>query len=218
MEAVALRSNHIEWGAASQPLKGNVESGDAYIVHHFPGGALAAVIDALGHGSEAAEIARQAVAIIEERAADPPVLLLQRCHQHLQGAPRGAVMTLASFSFEDNTLTCAGVGNVEGILLRANPQASSSAVPRPESVVPRRGVVGGNLPPLRASSHSLATGDTLVLATDGIRLGFAADARMDRDPQGIADTVLHQYNLGTDDALVLVVRYRGAQPHLGPQP
>jgi serine phosphatase RsbU (regulator of sigma subunit) len=206
MEAVAMISNPIEWGVAATPLKGNRESGDTYLVRHFAGGALAAVIDGLGHGSEAAQAAREALATLEQRPAESVIVLLQQCHQQLQGAPRSVVMTLASFNFEDKTLTCAGVGNVEGCLVRADPRA----VPRHESVVPRRGLVGGRLPSLRASSHSLTPGDSLVLATDGIRPGFEAELKREGAPQEIADAILRQHNLGTDDALVLVVRYLGA--------
>jgi serine phosphatase RsbU (regulator of sigma subunit) len=175
------------------------------LVRHFAGGALAAVIDGLGHGMEAAEAARGAVAALEERPSESVVFLLQQCHQRLQGAPRSAVMTLASFNFEDKTLTCAGVGNVDGILMHAD----SRALARHEAVVPRRGLVGGRLPALHACGHALMPGDTLVLATDGIRPGFDAELRMDRDPQAIADGILRQYSLATDDALVLVVRYLG---------
>jgi negative regulator of sigma-B (phosphoserine phosphatase) len=206
MEAVGMRSEQIEWGVASTPLKGNTESGDSYLVRHFAGGALAAVIDGLGHGSEAAEAARGAVATLEERPSESVIFLLQQCHQRLQGAPRSVVMTLASFNFTENTLACAGVGNVDGVLMRADPRA----VPPQESVLPRRGLVGGRLPPLHGTNHSLKPGDLLVLATDGIRPGFHVDLRPDLAAQAIADTILQQHSLGTDDALVLVVRYLGA--------
>jgi negative regulator of sigma-B (phosphoserine phosphatase) len=208
MEAVAMSSEKIEWGVASTPLKGNKESGDTYLVRHFAGGALTAVIDGLGHGSEAAEAARGAMATLEERPSESVIFLLQQCHQRLQGAPRSVVMTLASFNFAENTLMCAGVGNVEGILMHADPRA----ILRQEAVVPHRGLVGGRLPPLRASSHPVRPGDTLILTTDGIRPGFDSEMRSDLAPQALADAILGQYNLGNDDALVLVVRYLGAKP------
>jgi len=198
--------NPIEWGVAGTPLKGHTESGDTHLVRHFAGGALAAVIDGLGHGSEAAQAAREALACLEQKPAESVIVLLQQCHQHLQGAPRSVVMTLASFNFEDKTLTCAGVGNVDGYLVH-----SDRAAPWIEAVVPRRGLVGGRMPALRASSHALRPGDMLVLATDGIRPGFEAELKREGAPQEIADAILRQHSLGIDDALVLVVRYLGAQ-------
>ena len=55
----------------------------------------------------------------------------------------------------------------------------------------------------------MAPGDTLILSTDGIRSGFAASVTSAEAPQVIADRVLAGYAKGTDDALVLVVRYLG---------
>ena len=152
------------------------------------------------------EAAREAIAVLAAQPSESVIFLLQQCQQRLQGAPRSVVMTLASYNFDLNNLICAGVGNVDGVLMRADPKT----VPPQEAVLPRRGLVGGRLPPLHASSHSLKAGDTLVLATDGIRPGFHVELRPELPPQVIADAILRQYNLGTDDALVLVVRYLGA--------
>ena len=62
---------------------------------------------------------------------------------------------------------------------------------------------------LRAFSL-LVRGDTLVLATDGIRHGFKAEIHAARSPQQIADEVMRHWAETTDDACVVVVRYDGA--------
>lgn len=202
-----MSTDQIEWGVATSPLKGNTESGDSYSVHHFSGGVLVAAVDGLGHGAEAAEAARAVVATLEERPTDSVSSLLQQCHARLRGKPRGAVMTLASFDFKQKVLICAGVGNVEGVVLRQD--AGKTTLFR-EAVIPRRGVIGGVLPQLHMSSHPLTAGDTLILVTDGIRFGFDQDLRLSGSPQAVAETILREYSLGTDDALVLVVRYVGS--------
>ncbi len=206
-----MNTSQIEWGVASSPLKGNVESGDTYLIRHFPGGALAAVIDGLGHGGEAAEAARAAMAMLEEHPSDSVIFLLQDCNHRLQGAPRGVVMTLVSFDFTERTLTCAGVGNVDGVLIRAATSAGPNVPHQHESILPRRGLVGERLPHLHAASHALFPGDTLVLATDGIRIGYTAEVRSQRTPAEIADAILKNYSSGSDDALALVVRFVGAE-------
>jgi hypothetical protein len=81
-----------------------------------------------------------------------------------------------------------------------------------ESVTPRGGVVGYQLPPLRAAAVSVATGDTLVMATDGIRSAFLAELRAPATPAQLAREVFSRHARGTDDALVLVARYVGAPP------
>ena len=184
------------------PIKGQEKSGDSYLVETFASGALVAVIDGLGHGREAAEASRVAYDAIRERPFDSVTAILERCHQRMLGISRGAVITLASLNPKDATLTCAGVGNVEGILFRADPESK----PRHETVIPRRGVVGSHMPSLHASAFPIAKGDTLILVTDGIRRGFEGTIRLEQAPQEIADSILKQHALGTDDALVLVVR------------
>jgi hypothetical protein len=170
-------------------------------VQPLPDGVLLAVIDGLGHGEGAAAAARSAAAVLRQRAREPLVPLVQHCHEALRRTS-GAVMSLAVFQPGEGVLTWLGVGNVEGIRLRAD------AGPRParDAVVQRGGVVGYRLPPLRASVLSVAPGDTLILATDGIRSGFAERLDPSGPPQQIADDIFHRYAKDTDDALVLVAR------------
>jgi hypothetical protein len=194
----------VEWGSAGAALDG-ADSGDACVVAPFPGGALVAVIDGLGHGPEARDATREAVRILEACAGEPLGALVERCHEALRKT-RGAVMSLASFDARAASLTWLGVGNVEGFLLRAAPGGR----PR-ESLTLRGGVVGYQLPPLRPAALSVARGDTLVMATDGIRSAFVADLAPSPRPQELADAILARHARGTDDALVLVARYAGGE-------
>src|SRR5881396_3494806 len=130
----------------------------------FLDGPLAAVMDGLGHGPEAASAARQAAGILEASAGEPVIALVQRCHDGLRRT-RGVVMSLASFTARDSSMAWIGVGNVETVLLRADPSASR----RREAISRRGGVVGYQLPPLRATALPVSRGDTLIMATDGIR-------------------------------------------------
>lgn len=101
-----------------------------------------------------------------------------------------------------------GVGNVEGLLVRANPDMS----PQKESLLIRPGVVGGQLPSLQASIIPIMAGDTLVFATDGILSGFAEKVNSQDPPREIATSILINYSKGSDDALVLVARYLDQRP------
>ena len=197
----------IEWASAGAALEGEVESGDVHVVAGFDGGVLVGVIDGLGHGPEAAEAAREAARVLEELAGEPLSTLVEQCHQALRKT-RGAVMTLASFDERAATMTWIGVGNVEAILLRSGRADPSTR----EGVALRGGVVGYHLPTLRESSLPVSYGDTLVLATDGIRSGFVAGLAGQGTPQEIADAILARYSRGSDDALVVVARYVGATP------
>jgi phosphoserine phosphatase RsbX len=195
----------VDWAVATLALEGEYESGDLHVVAPFEGGALVAAIDGLGHGPEAAVAARGAADALERHAARPITELFQRCHESLR-ATRGAVITLASFNgAAGGTMSWAGVGNVEGTLLRAHP---GDERPR-ESVMLVGGVPGHQLPALRPYELPVWPGDTLVLATDGVRGGYLDLIAASDPPQQIADHVLAEYGKGTDDALVLVARYLG---------
>lgn len=187
---------------AAATLAGQISSGDRALVAPFPGGTLVAVVDGLGHGHEAGEAAAAAVRVL---AADPAASLgelLTRCHEELRRT-RGAVMTLASFRAAESQMTWLAVGNVEGMLVRAQPTARSEAVPM------RGGTVGYVLPTMQARAVHVDPGDTLVLATDGIRAGFRDEVARPRSPQEIADRILDGYGKRSDDACVLVARYVG---------
>jgi len=183
------------------------ESGDRHLIARFPDGVLAAVMDGLGHGPEAASAARQAAGILEASAGEPVIALVQRCHDGLRRT-RGVVMSLASFTARDSSMAWIGVGNVETVLLRADP----SATRRREAISGRGGVVGYQLPPLRATALPVSRGDTLIMATDGIRAAFTSALSPAPTPQQLADSIMTQHCKGSDDALVLVVRYVGSTP------
>lgn len=51
-------------------------------------------------------------------------------------------------------------------------------------------------------------GDTLVLATDGIRQDFSSALSAVEPPGKLAERVLAEYAKGHDDALVVVARFR----------
>lgn len=196
----------IQWGVATRALGGQGESGDQHLIESFPNGVLVAVVDGLGHGHNAAVAARKAIGALEGHAHEPVTRLLSRCHKKLRGA-RGVVMSLASFNALDGTMTWLGVGNVKGVLLYAD----AAADPARERLLPRGGVVGYQLPSLRAAVIPVSPGDTLVFVTDGLRSSFAEGLTLNSSPQRTADHLLAQYGRQTDDALVVVARYVGRE-------
>jgi phosphoserine phosphatase RsbX len=193
-----MESIMIDFGIAQMSKPGFAESGDSYVVEQHSQGVLAAVIDGLGHGEKACVAAQAAVESLKRSPHDIPLALMQRCHLALSGT-RGAVISMAAINHD--RLTWLGVGNVEGVLLHADPK-----IPR-ERLLLRGGVVGYRLPTLRTASLPISRGDTLIFATDGIRSSFLDKLPLNQKPQQIADFILAEHNRQTDDALVLVVRY-----------
>jgi serine phosphatase RsbU (regulator of sigma subunit) len=73
----------------------------------------------------------------------------------------------------------------------------------------RGGVVGYQIPTLRARSLDLEPGDLLVMATDGIHGGYPSALKPTQTVQASADRILADYGNDSDDALVLVSRLDG---------
>jgi phosphoserine phosphatase RsbX len=203
----AVKTGPIEWAVAELARPGQTESGDQYVAMEIPGGAIVGVVDGLGHGAEAANASKIAVRSIERHGGEPVIKVMQQCHQSLAGS-RGAVISVAAFNAAEETMTWLGVGNVEGLLLRAQ----AAVNPPRELLLVRGGVVGVHLPALAAAIVPVARGDTLIFATDGVRSEFLDVVRSHRDaPSLLADRILERFGRGTDDALVLVVRYLGPE-------
>jgi phosphoserine phosphatase RsbX len=83
-----------------------------HVFQEFPSGVLVAVIDGLGHGEEAGLAADLAARAMADHAEEAVESLARPCHQTLRGT-RGAAMSLASFDWRTQTVTCLAVGNVE---------------------------------------------------------------------------------------------------------
>ena len=178
----------IDTAFATLPLPGQAESGDLCLIKRVGKGTLIAVVDGLGHGEEAASAAHAAVGSLDRYSREPLVDLVRRCHEAVVGL-RGVVLGLAHLDPQAATMTWLGVGNVGGILLRADLGNRPSRI----TLLPR--------------SVPLALGDTVILFSDGIKDGFAESLALSSTPQEIADHVITRHVKGNDDALVLVARY-----------
>jgi hypothetical protein len=202
-KAVRRATLPLEWGVAERALPGEAASGDSYVVESFSGSVLVGVVDALGHGEGAAATARVAAETLRMHASDPIQFLVKRCHDALLGT-RGAVMSLAAFG-TDGMMTWLGVGDIEGVLVFADP----SAVPTHVVLTTLGGTTGVRLPSIRPWVIPVSPGDTLIFTTDGIRSGLATSIAVPGTAQRLADQILARGFKGTDDALVLVARVRG---------
>lgn len=203
MMSTGMTTSALDWGVASRPLPGQTASGDIHVVQPVDGGVLVGVVDALGHGEDAAVAARLAAETLCRHAAEPIPALIERCHRALMGT-RGIVMSVAFFDVAHRTMTWLGVGDVEGVLVLADP----GSVPSRTGLASRGGIVGANLPPARPWVIPVSAGDTLIFTTDGIRGESTIGPALQGTAQQIANLILSRGFKGTDDGLVLVARVR----------
>lgn len=192
-----------EYGVAKFVLPGETESGDQHLVCCNETGVLIAAIDGIGHGAEAASAAKAAIAALRKGVGEPIISLVTACHEKLR-ATRGVVMSLASVDVKHGLMTWLGVGNVQGVLVRADKKSNSQ-----ETLLLRGGVVGDHLPQLQAAVLPVAQGDLLVFATDGVRADFVRTLSALENPQRAAERIMKNFCNQSDDALVLALRITG---------
>jgi phosphoserine phosphatase RsbX len=200
-----VKAPAIEWSTAAATMPGETESGDRYWAGAVANGMMFAVIDGLGHGRAAAAASDIAIATLKRHVGEPLIELLRLCHESLRGT-RGVAMSLAVLDTENAMLTWIGVGNVEGTLLRRDAGLSS------DRLLLRSGVVGIHLPILRAGELAVRSGDILTMVTDGVSAEGPLRVSTEGHVESMADRILAKACKGTDDALVLVARYRSSRP------
>jgi hypothetical protein len=183
--------------AASRPFPGEIENGDAWIIHRSPGRCRIALIDGLGHGPEAAAAAAVARDVLTKRQDLGPVEAVRACHVAMTGT-RGAALSVVTIDVPAGQLTYAGVGNVEGIL---------STPERDQHLTIYRGIVGASLPTLRPFTLDLGAEWLLLLHTDGVSARFTLPEKglpARAGLQELADAILQTWGRATDDATVIV--------------
>ena len=183
---------------ATRPYPGETVSGDAWQIDWHESVCRIALIDGLGHGSQAAAAALAAVTALAAEPALDPVDAVHRCHDALAGT-RGAALLVASVDVSRGQLIVAGAGNVEARLFQ-----DSGA----KHLMTDRGIVGSALPRVRPVEMTLAPKWLLLLYTDGIKRRFDPQPLLEAAAggDGLAQAVLAGWARATDDATVLVAQ------------
>jgi negative regulator of sigma-B (phosphoserine phosphatase) len=191
----------LDRGTAGAPYDGEARSGDLAVFAPTAAGGLACLIDGLGHGPDAADAAEVCGEVVRTHADWGAQELLEACHDALIDT-RGVVMTVAWFDLERETLSWAGVGNVDARLVRSGPEL------REDVALVFGGVLGYRMPRIRPATMPLERGDLLVMLTDGIDSAISPGLAGGGAAQTLADRIFDRHAKGGDDALVIVVRYR----------
>lgn len=195
----------LDWAIAGRPRPGEQRSGDIAAVWPTPGGCVLTVVDGLGHGPEAARAADLVTTVVADDPEAPLEALFWRAHERLVDT-RGAAATIAILDGNSGRMDWLGVGNVDGVVIRAD----EAARPRTRGVFLCRGVLGYRLPTLHMPEPvELVDGDSILIATDGIT-GNLGDAVLPRDIPAafLADRLLEERASAEDDALVFVAHFR----------
>lgn len=186
----------------SRPRAGERLSGDEYLIKRMPFWALFGVIDALGHGPVAHEVAALMARIIRDHFRDDLMELVIRCHEGLIGS-RGAALALGRIELRTGFVSLVGVGNVATRMV--TPYGSTR-------VMGINGTVGMNITGVQVTHARERFGpeSLVVVHSDGVSDRFRLDAEAARRPVGeVSERIMREYGRRTDDATVMVI---GAGP------
>jgi negative regulator of sigma-B (phosphoserine phosphatase) len=191
----------VEHGAVVRPKHGERVSGDAAFAVNIEGGVVGVIVDVLGHGHDAHELATRIEAHMHTSAGPDVVGTLTSLHERFRGS-RGAAMGVCMIESATGLVHYCGIGNT---VARCFGEAEAR-------LVSRDGVVGG-ITMRTPIEQTWAAGDggVVVLYTDGVASHFESGEypglRSD-DPAAAAETIVRRFGKAHDDASCLVLRYR----------
>ncbi|MBF0119895.1 MAG: SpoIIE family protein phosphatase [Desulfobacterales bacterium] len=175
------------------------ECGDTGIIRVYDGQCFLGLIDVLGHGKEAYDIAILSENYIAENHRCNLVDIMNGLHAHLKGT-RGAVATLCRLNLANGELNCVGIGNISTRLF------STKSL----HIIPRDGIIGYMITAPKQEQLKLYSGDILVLSSDGLRENFDCENYpnlLKGSAKKIATDFMDFLNKGNDDASCIVLRY-----------
>ena len=192
-------NKNLEIGAASRSKPGEMVNGDSYLVTHLgPGLSVAAVIDGLGHGSEANLASQLARGQIILKSEQPVGALMHHVHNALQGT-RGSTIGLLRIDTEIKKISFSGIGNIEGFLF--TPEGK-------KNFLSFGGIMGHNMRTPRIFDFDFNPGNIICMFSDGITSRWKFDEiDWNENSQEIAENILTQFSRPNDDATVLIIRY-----------
>jgi anti-sigma regulatory factor (Ser/Thr protein kinase) len=184
-----------------RPCEGETESGDDAAFVRQADRLTIGVVDALGHGILARDVATPTAALLRSRAELDPAALLHAVDDSLRHT-RGAVMAVAHIDLPHRQLEHAAIGDIRTCSYR--PRAA-------RRFLSTAGVLG-------ASQHNrkylverepMREHDVIVMHSDGLtsRADISEELQLlRRHPIVIAAHLLEHFGRSNDDAMVLVAR------------
>jgi anti-sigma regulatory factor (Ser/Thr protein kinase) len=195
----ATRPDKLEIAGLTVPHPGERFCGDGWTFHHTKERLVALLVDGLGHGWEAAEAAREAIATFQRRAELNPGEILGYIHDSLKKT-RGAVAAVAEIRPVEGKVIYAGIGNISAVVLSGGTS---------RSLVSHNGTLGVTTSRIQEFRVEWPADAVLVLHSDGLQSRWDLSSYAGlvvRHPAVIGGALLRDFRRQRDDASVVVVK------------
>lgn len=186
-------------GVICMPMRGETVCGDAWLSESSGRRTLCAIADGLGHGPLAAQASSAAMASLFEHRDAPLVEQIELAHGVLR-TTRGAAVGVAEILHDRGVIKFAGIGNIMAAVVQ-------DGIAR--HMVSQNGILGHQMRHVKEFEYSWSASATLIMCSDGIGTRWDLNpypGLMMRDASLIAATLYRDYERGTDDATVLVLK------------
>ena len=187
----------LQVGVVCEPIKGEDVTGDGWSVKKAGDAVLLMVVDGLGHGPLAAEVARTAETVFNQTKTASLSAILQDTHDALK-ATRGAALALVSIEPERHLLSFAGVGNICASIVTPNSS---------RGMVSHHGTVGHYLSKIQEFKFPWSAQSVLVIHSDGLKTTWNLEhypGIWHRHPALIAGVLYRDFTRDRDDVTVLI--------------
>ena len=174
------------------------ECGDAGVIRVTDDQCFLALMDVLGHGKKAHEVAEIGERYLEQNHGSDLLDMMNGLHACLKGT-RGAVASLCRLNLLNREMEFVGVGNITARLYGSSPV----------TFVSRDGVLGYRIPSPKMQRAKVSPGDILILNSDGIKERFDPIFYPDllKGPaRKIAADLMDRLGKDSDDASCIVLR------------
>jgi hypothetical protein len=192
----------MEVAGVSVAKPGETTCGDGWAMTKHASGAVIVLADGLGHGSEAAEAAREAIRIFRQHTKERPAAILKVAHDALRST-RGAAVAVADVDCDSGVVTFSGIGNIAGAVLAADRR----------NMVSQNGTLGHTVRTISEFTYAWVPDALVILNSDGLQSQWSLNSYSGiaaRDASLIAAVLYRDFNRGRDDTTVVVAKTAAA--------
>lgn len=181
----------------TRPKVGEKENGDGVCVFGPPENRLFCVVDALGHGIEAAKVSKAIIEKIGNCWENSLEDIILDCHQEFLGS-RGAALFLARFKGNSNGIVeFSGVGNIECKAVCKNKQSLPFSFD---------GTVGLRIRKIHTFRFEFNKDEFFAIFTDGIHSNLKIEDYISMNLTEATQKIVDSHSKQYDDATVLLIK------------
>ncbi len=190
----------VDFHLEQRALTGNPdECGDTGFIKQYSHFCFLALVDVLGHGKQAADVAQLSKCYLSQDYTRELTEILNGLHEHLRGT-RGAVAALCRLDLETGMLQYSGMGNIHLRLFGSSQ----------ETLITKDGVIGYMIPTPAQKEIRLMPRDVLVMTSDGIKEHFDVNAYPDiaeGRAKDICNSFITHLGKNNDDLSCIALRF-----------